>query len=44
VTQGSGGVSSLPWQFAKMAGAEVIATSSVDAKLARLKSLGCAIT
>lgn len=40
LTQGSGGVSVFALQFAKMAGAEVIATSSSDTKLARLKSLG----
>ncbi len=40
LTQGSGGVSAFALQFAKLAGAEVIATSSSDEKLARLKSLG----
>lgn len=40
LTQGSGGVSVFALQFAKLAGAEVIATSSSDAKLERLKSLG----
>lgn len=40
LTQGSGGVSVFALQFAKMAGAEVIATSSSDSKLARLQSLG----
>ena len=40
LTQGSGGVSVFALQFAKMAGADVIATSSSDAKLERLKSLG----
>lgn len=40
LTQGSGGVSVFALQFARMAGAQVIATSSSDAKLERLKSLG----
>ena len=38
--QGTGGVSIFALQFAKMAGATVIATSSSDEKLERLKSLG----
>ncbi len=38
--QGSGGVSVFALQFAKAAGARVIATSSSDEKLAKLKSLG----
>ena len=38
--QGSGGVSIFALQFAKMAGARVIITSSSDAKLERLKSMG----
>jgi NADPH:quinone reductase-like Zn-dependent oxidoreductase len=38
--QGSGGVSIFALQFAKMAGARVIITSSSDAKLDRLKSMG----
>src|SRR3546814_10760269 len=38
--QGSGGVSVFALQFAKAAGAGVIATSSFDAKLERLKALG----
>ncbi|WP_374530229.1 NAD(P)-dependent alcohol dehydrogenase [Novosphingobium sp.] len=38
--QGSGGVSVFALQFAKAAGARVIATSSSDAKLERLKALG----
>ena len=38
--QGSGGVSIFALQFAKMAGAKVIATSSSDAKLEKLKALG----
>ncbi len=37
---GSGGVSIFALQFARMAGAVVIATSSSDEKLARLQSLG----
>lgn len=40
LVQGTGGVSVFALQFAKMAGARVIATSSSDAKLKRLKSLG----
>lgn len=40
LVQGSGGVSVSALQFAKAAGARVIATSSSDAKLARLKALG----
>ncbi|MFC3607927.1 zinc-dependent alcohol dehydrogenase family protein [Stutzerimonas tarimensis] len=40
LVQGSGGVSVFALQFAKMAGATVIATSSSDDKLARLKALG----
>jgi NADPH:quinone reductase-like Zn-dependent oxidoreductase len=40
LTQGSGGVSAFALQFAKLAGAEVISTSSSDAKLARLRDLG----
>lgn len=38
--QGSGGVSVFALQFAKMAGARVIITSSSDAKLERLRSMG----
>jgi NADPH:quinone reductase-like Zn-dependent oxidoreductase len=38
--QGSGGVSIFALQFAKAAGATVIATSSSDAKLEKLKALG----
>ena len=38
--QGTGGVSLFAFQFAKMHGARVIATSSSDAKLARVHSLG----
>ena len=40
LTQGTGGVSLFALQFAKLAGARVIATSSSDAKLARAKELG----
>lgn len=39
LVQGTGGVSIFALQFAKMAGATVIATSSSDEKLARLKTL-----
>jgi NADPH:quinone reductase-like Zn-dependent oxidoreductase len=40
LVQGTGGVSVFALQFAKMAGATVIATSSSDEKLARLKAMG----
>ncbi|RYD43548.1 MAG: NAD(P)-dependent alcohol dehydrogenase [Sphingomonadales bacterium] len=40
LVQGSGGVSVFALQFAKASGARVIATSSSDAKLDRLKALG----
>ncbi|QEH33469.1 Alcohol dehydrogenase [Aquisphaera giovannonii] len=40
LTQGSGGVSVFAIQFASLAGARVIATSSSDTKLSRLKDLG----
>jgi len=40
LVQGSGGVSVFALQFAKAMGATVIATSSTDAKLARLGELG----
>lgn len=40
LVQGTGGVSVFALQFAKAAGARVIATSSSDAKLDRLKALG----
>jgi NADPH:quinone reductase-like Zn-dependent oxidoreductase len=40
VVQGTGGVSLFALQFAKMAGATVIATSSTADRLARLKALG----
>lgn len=41
---GTGGVSLLALQFAKAAGARVIATSSSDAKLERVKALGADAT
>lgn len=44
LTQGTGGVSIFALQFAKMCGARVIATSSSDAKIERLKALGADIT
>jgi NADPH:quinone reductase-like Zn-dependent oxidoreductase len=44
LTQGSGGVSLFAIQFAKMCGARVIATSSSDAKIERLKQLGADFT
>jgi len=40
LVQGTGGVSIFALQFAKMAGAKVVVTSSSDEKLARAKSLG----
>ncbi|MGC8536697.1 MAG: zinc-dependent alcohol dehydrogenase family protein [Rhizomicrobium sp.] len=40
LVQGSGGVSIFALQFAKACGASVIATSSSDAKLERLKAMG----
>jgi NADPH:quinone reductase-like Zn-dependent oxidoreductase len=40
LTMGTGGVSIFALQFAKAAGARVIATSSEDAKLARMKETG----
>lgn len=40
LTQGTGGVSLFALQFAKLAGAEVIATSSSPAKLERARDLG----
>jgi NADPH:quinone reductase-like Zn-dependent oxidoreductase len=42
LTQGTGGVSLFAVQFARLLGARVIATSSSDAKLARVKQLGAA--
>jgi NADPH:quinone reductase-like Zn-dependent oxidoreductase len=44
LTQGTGGVSVFALQFAKMCGAQVVATSSSDAKLERLKSMGADAT
>jgi NADPH:quinone reductase-like Zn-dependent oxidoreductase len=44
LTQGTGGVSLFALQFAKMCGARVIATSSSDAKIERLKALGADFT
>jgi NADPH:quinone reductase-like Zn-dependent oxidoreductase len=40
LTQGTGGVSIFALQFARMAGARVLSTSSHDEKLGRLKELG----
>jgi NADPH:quinone reductase-like Zn-dependent oxidoreductase len=40
LTQGTGGVSIFALQFARMHGARVIATSSSDEKLARVKQMG----
>ncbi|BAM90771.1 putative alcohol dehydrogenase [Bradyrhizobium oligotrophicum S58] len=40
LTQGTGGVSIAALQIAKMAGARVIATSSSEAKIERLKAMG----
>ncbi len=40
VTQGTGGVSLFALQFAKAAGARVLATSSSDVKLEKLRALG----
>jgi len=42
LTQGTGGVSLFALQFARMAGAQVIATSSGAEKLERLRALGAA--
>jgi len=42
LVQGTGGVSMLALQFCKIFGADVIATSSSDAKLERAKQLGAA--
>jgi len=44
LTQGTGGVSLFALQFAKMCGARVIATSSSDVKIERLKGLGADVT
>src|SRR5207245_10994935 len=40
LVQGTGGVSLFALQFARLAGARVLATSSSDAKLARVRPLG----
>jgi NADPH:quinone reductase-like Zn-dependent oxidoreductase len=40
LVQGTGGVSLFALQFARLAGARIIATSSSDEKLARVKALG----
>ncbi len=42
LTQGTGGVSVFALQFARLAGATVIATTSSDAKAERLRALGAA--
>lgn len=44
LVQGTGGVSLFALQFAKMFGARVIATSSSDAKLERVRALGASDT
>ena len=44
LVQGTGGVSLFALQFAKMHGARVIATSSSDAKLERVRSMGASDT
>ncbi len=44
LVQGTGGVSLFALQFAKMHGARVIATSSSDAKLERVRALGASDT
>jgi NADPH:quinone reductase-like Zn-dependent oxidoreductase len=44
LTHGTGGVSLFAVQFAKMCGARVIATSSRDAKIDRLRVLGADFT
>ncbi len=44
LTQGSGGVSLFSLQFAKMVGAKIIATSSSEKKLEKLKALGADYT
>ena len=44
LTLGTGGVSIFALQFALAAGAQVIATSSSDAKLARVRALGASAT
>lgn len=42
LTQGTGGVSLFAIQFARLCGADVIATSSSDAKLERVRDMGAA--
>src|SRR5215510_9822965 len=44
LTQGTGGVSIFALQFAKLAGARVIATSSSEAKIEKLTALGAYVT
>jgi len=44
LTQGTGGVSIFALQFAKMSGARVIATSSSEAKIEKLRALGADVT
>jgi len=44
LVQGTGGVSLFALQFARMSGARVIATSSSDAKLERVRNLGASET
>ena len=44
LTQGTGGVSIFALQFARVLGLRVIATSSTEAKLARVRALGAAET
>ena len=44
LTQGTGGVSIFALQFTKMSGARVIATSSSEAKIEKLKALGADAT
>jgi NADPH:quinone reductase-like Zn-dependent oxidoreductase len=44
LTQGTGGVSLFALQFAKICGARVVATSSNDVKIERLKRLGADVT
>lgn len=44
LTQGTGGVSIFALQFAKMSGARVIATSSSEAKIDKLRQIGADVT
>src|SRR6266404_9961231 len=44
LVQGTGGVSIFALQFARLMGAQVIVTSSSDAKLARVQALGASAT